>query len=175
MKKYEDALKFATQKHKGQFRIGGLPYITHPVGVAEILKKDGYDLKYQITALFHDLLEDTDTTEKDILFYGDEEILSAVKLLTKTDGYDMPTYIKNIRENPLAFAVKGADRLHNLICAFTADEEFKKRYVYETVQWYLDFNKGIPQAVKSLALSLKEKFCDLPFLYEPIDKWDIKK
>ena len=35
---YEKALEFATKKHLGQFRVGGKPYITHPVAVAQILK-----------------------------------------------------------------------------------------------------------------------------------------
>ena len=58
--------EFAKEKHGTQKRIGGDPYITHPVAVADILKKEGYDIEYQIVALFHDLLEDTDATEDEI-------------------------------------------------------------------------------------------------------------
>ena len=86
--KYEKALAFAQRKHEGQFRIGGEPYITHPVAVAQIVKDEGYGIDYQIAALFHDLLEDTDATESEILKFGNEEILKAVKLLTKQKGYD---------------------------------------------------------------------------------------
>ena len=53
-KRYENALAFAAKKHEGQFRIGGLPYITHPVAVAEIVKEKGGDTDAVITALFHD-------------------------------------------------------------------------------------------------------------------------
>ena len=80
------ALEFAKEKHKGQKRIGGDDYITHPIAVAEIVKNEGFDESYQIAALFHDLLEDTDSTEEDILKYGSLEILEAVKLLTKEKG-----------------------------------------------------------------------------------------
>lgn len=52
----EKAYAFAAEKHKGQYRIGGLPYITHPAAVAEIVKKKGGDTDTQITALFHDPL-----------------------------------------------------------------------------------------------------------------------
>ena len=108
---YEKAYEFAKEKHGTQKRIGGDPYITHPVAVADILKKEGYDIEYQIVALFHDLLEDTDATEDEIRSIAGEEVLQAVKLLTKEKGYDMQTYVTRIRQNPIAYAVKGADRL----------------------------------------------------------------
>ena len=148
------ALEFATNKHKGQKRIGGDDYITHPIAVYEMVKKQGYGEDYQITALFHDLLEDTDATESEIVEYGNQNVLTAVKLLTKGKGYDMKSYIENIKNNPIAFAVKSADRLHNLQCAVVADEKFRKRYVSETLEWYLDFSIDIKEAVKKLAESL---------------------
>ena len=91
------ALEFASLKHSGQKRIGGKDYITHPIAVCEILKKQGYGVDYQITALFHDLLEDTNATENEILKYGNQDILNAVKLLTKEKGYDMKKYIEGIK------------------------------------------------------------------------------
>ena len=125
---YKLALEFAKAKHKGQKRIGGDDYITHPIAVSEIVKNQGFDEICQITALFHDLLEDTDATEEEILKYGNSKILEAVNLLTKKKGYDMAEYINAIKQNPIAFAVKAADRLHNLQCAVITDEEFKTIY-----------------------------------------------
>ena len=171
--RYDNALRFAAEKHKGQFRIGGDEYITHPMAVAEIVKRQGYGIDVQITALFHDLLEDTDATESEILFYGNAEILKAVKLLTKQKGYDMAEYVAGIRQNEMAFAVKAADRLHNLRCALVTDTEFKRKYIFETVDWYLDFSPEIPKAVKALAQSLDTPLAELPFLYEPIETWKI--
>ena len=160
------AMEFAKAKHKGQKRIGGSDYITHPIAVCEIVKSYGFDETYQITALFHDLLEDTDATEEDILKYGNHEILEAVKLLTKKKGYDMSEYVSNIKQNPIAFAVKAADRLHNLQCAIITDEEFKRKYILETVDWYLDFSPEIRKAVKRLAESLETPIAELSFLYD---------
>ena len=165
------ALEFAKAKHNGQKRIGGDDYITHPIAVCEIVKSQGLDKNYQITALFHDLLEDTDATEEEILKYGNEDILKAVKLLTKKKGYDMAEYISAIKQDPLAFAVKAADRLHNLQCAIITGEEFKRKYILETVDWYLDFSVDIRKAVKRLAESLKTPMAGLSFLYDPIESW----
>jgi len=151
---YNKALEYAEEKHRGQLRIGGLPYISHPVAVAEILRDKGYDNEYQITALFHDLLEDTDATEEEILALSNKRVLKAVKLLTKKKGYDIAEYIRGIKSNPLAMAVKAADRLHNLRCAILASEGFKKKYIKESNEWYLDFDPEIREAVKSLEESL---------------------
>ena len=174
-KRYDNALRFAAEKHKGQFRIGGAEYITHPMAVAEIVKRQGYGIDVQIAALFHDLLEDTDATENEILALSNENVLEAVKLLTKQKGYVMESYVSAIRKNEMAFSVKGADRLHNLRCAFACDEDFKRRYILETVDWYLDFSPEIPKAVKKLAQSLDKPIADLPFLYEPVETWKINK
>lgn len=169
--RYENALAFATKKHDGQYRIGGLAYITHPIAVADIVKQKGGDTDAVITALFHDLLEDTDATEAEILAFGNEKILHAVKLLTKSKDYVMKDYVERIKNDETAFLVKGADRLHNLRSAVCADTEFKRRYIYETIDWYLDFMPEIPSAVKKLAETLDVPLKDLPFLYEPIDTW----
>lgn len=171
--RYDNALRFAAEKHKGQFRIGGDEYITHPMAVAEIVRQKGYGIDVQIAALFHDLLEDTDATENEILALSNENVLEAVKLLTKQKGYVMESYVSAIRKNEMAFSVKGADRLHNLRCAFACDEDFKRRYILETVDWYLDFSPEIPKAVKKLAQSLDKPIADLPFLYEPVETWKI--
>ena len=124
--KVKRAIEFATQKHKGQKRIGGNDYISHPIAVYEMVKKQGYDEDFQITALFHDLLEDTNATEEEILFYGSQNVLTAVKLLTKEKGYDIQEYVKAIKNNKIAFVVKGADRVHYLECAIETDVEFKR-------------------------------------------------
>ena len=171
--KVNRALEFATQKHKGQKRIGGIDYISHPIAVYEMVKEKGYGEDYQITALFHDLLEDTDATENEILKLSNKNVLTAVKLLTKQKSFDMKNYIDGIKNNPIALAVKSADRLHNLQSAIVTNTEFKRKYVLETVDWYLDFSKDIKVAVKKLAESLDTPILELSFLYNPIETWKI--
>lgn len=160
---YEKAYEFAKEKHGTQKRIGGDPYITHPVAVADILKKEGYDIEYQIVALFHDLLEDTDAIEDEIRSIAGEEVLQAVKLLTKEKGYDMQTYVTRIRQNPIAYAVKGADRLHNLRTASCTSRHFRQKYITETETWYLSFRPDIPAEVEKLKQTLADENTDNRF------------
>lgn len=88
------------------------------------------------------MLEDTDATEAEIKQLSNIRVLNAVKLLTKTKGYDMDTYIEKIRNNVMARMIKLADRLHNLLSAVVANRKFQLRYIEETEKYYLDLAKG---------------------------------
>ena len=152
--RYQLALEYATRKHEGQFRIGGKKYITYPIEVAQLVRDKGYGVDYQIAALFHDLLEDTDATENDLMQNGaTPEIVEAVRLLTKRDGLDMRDYVSGIRQNEMAFVVKCADRLHNLRCAVCASDQCKRRYISSTKRWYIDFSDEIKEAVINLEMT----------------------
>lgn len=138
--KYFQALAYATKKHEGQLRIGGLPYITHPLAVAEWLIERGYGEEYIITGFFHDLLEDTDATEQEIAKIGGQKVLEAVKLLTKYKDYKMSEYVLNLKKNAIAKAVKTADWIHNLKCVLECDEQFKRRCILETLDYYINLD-----------------------------------
>ena len=155
--KCKEALAFATQKHDGQTRRGGLAYITHPVAVAEMLAAREFGEDYILTGIFHDLLEDTDATEAEILSLSCEEVLFAVKLLTKKEGYVMSEYMAGIVANPIAREVKAADRIHNLSCAHECSEEFKVRYIKESIDWYLDLSPEIARVTSKLIETLNDK------------------
>ncbi len=155
-KRLEKALEFIKEKHKGQYRKGGEPYYTHPMRVCEMARELSLDERYQLTALFHDLLEDTDTTDEEILALGTEEVLMAVKALTKSKGCSMREYVEGIKKNEIAYRIKGLDRLDNLRDAAKADEEFRERYIKESVEYYLDFNEEIPKMIKRLEKSLQK-------------------
>ena len=63
--------------------------------------------------------------------------------------------------------------MHNLECALVTDVEFKRKYILETVDWYLDFSPEIKTAVKRLAESLDAPISELSFLYNPIETWKL--
>lgn len=154
--RWNAALRYAGEKHRGQTRKGGLPYITHPVAVAEMLRQQGYDETVQIIGLFHDLLEDTDAKETELEALAGRESVKVVRLLTKRKGYIMEDYIGAILQDPIAKAVKTADRLHNLRSAVEASENFRRRYIRETRDWFLNFSPEILPAVEALEATLTD-------------------
>ncbi|MCI8310062.1 MAG: HD domain-containing protein [Clostridia bacterium] len=137
----DKCIEYMKNKHNGQKRKHGTPYYEHPLSVSNILKEKGFSKEYQIVGLFHDLLEDTNTTYEEILEITNKEIADAVKLLTKETGYNMKEYISKIKENNIARMVKLADRIHNLSEAHLASYEFQQRYIKETEEWFIDLAK----------------------------------
>ena len=134
--------EFMKLKHGNQKRKQGTPYYLHPLAVAKMLKEKGFSEDYQIAGLFHDLIEDTDATCEEIKNISNENIVEAVKLLTKTKGYVMSEYIGNIEKNDIAKMVKLADRIHNLSEAIFASKEFQKKYIKETEEWFINLAKN---------------------------------
>ncbi len=156
--------KIATKKHKGQKRKQGTPAILHPLGVAEILKEKGFSQEYQIAGLLHDTIEDNEeTTYEEILKITNLEIATAVNLVTKEENYDEQDYHDRIMKNDMARMVKLADRLYNLRDAVNANIEFQKKYIKETMKWYVNMAKGtcfekeINEAIENLKKTVKRK------------------
>ena len=64
-------------------------------------------------ALLHDVVEDTDVTIEELEKEFPPEVTEAVRLLTHAEGTDYFDYVRAIRKNPIAVAVKMADLAHN--------------------------------------------------------------
>ncbi len=137
-------IEFMKLKHEGQLRKQGTPYYEHPLRVSKMLKDKGLGLEYQVAGLFHDLLEDTNATEEEILELSNEQVLKAVKLVSKTKGYVMEEYISGIKSNNIALLVKLADRIDNIRDSIDNNIpiEFRIKYEKETREWYLDLAKN---------------------------------
>lgn len=135
-------IEFIRKKHQGQKRKQGTPYYLHPVEVSNKLKEKGFNETYQIVGLFHDLLEDTNTTYDELVNISNKEIADAVVLLTKEKGYIMDEYINNISKNNIAKMVKLADRIHNLEEIKYTNIEFKKRYLEEVDKYFIKLSKN---------------------------------
>lgn len=105
-------LVLATNAHAGQFDRGGKPYILHPLKVMHYLKTDDEEL--QCIALLHDVVEDTDTSWKDLEALGcTERVLNAVRALTKLPGQTYDEYKETVFANNDAMRVKLCDLRHN--------------------------------------------------------------
>ncbi len=104
------ALEICYKAHEGQYDKGGVPYANHPVFIAEQMDEE-YDI---CVALLHDVVEDTAYTFQDLVNCGfPEEIIEAVRCLTKEKGMDYMDYIKIVKTNPMATRVKLKDIEHN--------------------------------------------------------------
>ena len=105
------AIKFMFEKHKDQVDKSGIPYVFHPFHLAEQMD----DEETTITALLHDIVEDTDTTFDDLRKLGfSDNIINALKLMTHDKNIDYFEYVKNISKNPIARKVKIKDLEHNM-------------------------------------------------------------
>ncbi len=104
------AMKVAFEAHKNQTDKTGLPYIYHPVHLAEQMT----DEVTTCAALLHDVAEDTDITLEALAEMGfDSEILAILRLLTHDEAVPYMEYVRKIKTNPLAVQVKLADLRHN--------------------------------------------------------------
>lgn len=138
----EEVEKYVKEKHKNQERKNGTPYYIHPFSVRDIIKQKGYNENYQLVALLHDILEDTDGTKEEILNLTNDKVLEAVILLTKEKNYNTDDYINRIKNNSLALPVKLADRLHNLVELMYTDLNFRNKYIKETEEYYISLATG---------------------------------
>ncbi len=103
------AMLLAYNAHQNQFDKGGVPYIYHPIHIAEQMNTETECL----VALLHDIVEDTNLSFKDLEKEFPKEVIDILKLLTHNKNIDYLEYIKPIKNNPIARKVKIADLIHN--------------------------------------------------------------
>ena len=143
----EKALSFCIKHHGGQFRSSGEPFYYHPIEVACILSDMNLDTESIVTALLHDIVEDTHITLKDIEKDFGLTISKLVDGLTKISKVTLePEKVKqaeNFRKLVIAMSqdirvllVKLADRLHNMRTIFFRPEHKRRRIALETLEIY---------------------------------------
>lgn len=121
MTRIDEAIEFAANAHKSQFRKGTeIPYISHPFAVALLLQQAGCSEDVVIAGLLHDTLEDTDTTRKDIQERFGEHVLHFVEGASEPDKSASWEERKQHTLNFLKSAelevrqLACADKLHNI-------------------------------------------------------------
>ena len=103
------AMIIAYNAHMNQFDKAGVPYIYHPIHLAEQMDTEAEC----IAALLHDVVEDTEITMEYLEKEFPGEVIDALKLLTHDDNEDYMEYVGRIKNNPIARKVKLADLGHN--------------------------------------------------------------
>ena len=104
------AMKLCFEAHKDQVDKSGIPYVFHPIHLAEQMQ----DEETTIVALLHDVIEDTKYTIDDLRELGfSENILISISLMTHDDTVPYMEYIEQLKKNRIAAIVKRADLIHN--------------------------------------------------------------
>ena len=106
------AMKLCFEAHKDQIDKAGIPYVFHPISLAE---RFGEDQEAETcVALLHDVLEDTDYTVDDIRAAGmSEEVIEALLLLNHNPKVEYMDYVRHLSKNNIARHVKIYDLQHN--------------------------------------------------------------
>lgn len=140
----ELAIKVATEAHAGQVDKGGKPYINHPQAVAASLT----NTEYKIVAYLHDVCEDTSITFDDLKDMGfTYRIVNSIRLLTKNDELTYEEYLRRLRMDSCARAVKMADLKHNMDITripnpsekdYARIEKYKKSLAFLESSTYVD-------------------------------------
>lgn len=142
------AYDFSQKAHGDQTRESGALYFSHPLEVADILTNYRLDGASIVTALLHDTLEDTETTETDIRDNFGDEIAQLVDGVTKLTRLELQStkakQAENFRKFVLAtsrdirvLVVKLADRLHNMRTIEHVEKpERRRRIARETMDIY---------------------------------------
>ncbi|MBR0351098.1 MAG: bifunctional (p)ppGpp synthetase/guanosine-3',5'-bis(diphosphate) 3'-pyrophosphohydrolase [Clostridia bacterium] len=164
------AYEYALKKHGNQLRKSGEPYIIHPLNVAYILADIGLDEATICAALLHDVVEDTDATNEDIIKEFGEEIAQMVAGVTKLSNIQFSSaeeqQVEDYRKMFLAMGkdirvilIKLADRLHNMRTLKHLSRERQIANAKETMDLYA------PLANRLGVYSLKWELEDLSFKY----------
>ena len=142
------AYDFALKAHKTQKRDEGVPYIIHPIAVADILSDLKLDSATIATGLLHDTIEDTHATYETIKEEFGQEVADLVDGVTKISEFenkaDENSKAENFRKLIIATSkdirvllVKIADRLHNMrTIRFVKGENKQIRKAKETMEIY---------------------------------------
>ncbi len=137
------AYDVAEEKHAGQKRKSGDPYITHPLAVATILAELGMDTTTLVAALLHDTVEDTEYSLPRLAADFGDEVAQLVDGVTKLDRVEFgnAAEAETIRKmvvamarDPRVLVIKLSDRLHNMRTMRFLPPEKQSKKARETLE-----------------------------------------
>lgn len=172
MNRLISALAFAAHKHRDQRRKDAVasPYINHPIALANVLANEGDvdDERVLIAAVLHDTVEDTETTEQELIREFGQEIASIV--LEVTDDQLLPTAERKRlqveyagRISRQAKLVKLADKICNLRDIATSPPA---GWSVERKREYFDWAKSVIDGLRGVHPVLEDVF-DEAFRHRP--------
>lgn len=161
-----EVLAFAKEKHKGQFRDGGEPYVNHPIRVSDLVRKAEHNPEEHnmltAAALLHDTLEDTDTSVKELEHKFGRELAGIIVELTNSkyasDYFGKAKYLSShiVHMTPRALTIKLADRLDNILDMEAFDREKKQSTLAQTkdVFNYIAENRELTETHERLMVGI---------------------
>jgi GTP pyrophosphokinase len=166
----ERCYDFAAERHAGQRRRSGEPYVVHPVGVARIISDLRLDVPSVCAGLLHDCVEDTSATAEDIGRLFGQEIQFLVEGVTKLGQIAWTTreerQAENFRKMLLAMArdirvilIKLADRVDNMRTLQYMSRDKQERIARETLEIYAPLSNRL--GIQWMKIELE----DLAFRY----------
>jgi len=143
----KQAYHVARDAHEGQMRSSGEPYITHPVAVAINLAKMHLDHETLMSALLHDVIEDTPVTKDELAELFGHTVAELVEGVSKLDKLKFDNkeemQAENFRKMILAMVqdirvilIKLADRTHNMRTLESLRPDKRRRIARETLDIY---------------------------------------
>jgi RelA/SpoT family (p)ppGpp synthetase len=147
VERVREAYDFGSEKHLGQKRLSGEPYITHPVAVADILADLRLDADTLVAAILHDVIEDTPTAKAEIASIFGQVVADLVDGVSKLDQIQFKNrqeaQAESFRKMLLAMVrdirvimVKLADRMHNMRTLGVMPPVKRRRIARETLEIY---------------------------------------
>ena len=147
VERVREAYEFGAERHQGQKRVSGEPYITHPVAVADILADLKLDADTLVAAILHDVIEDTPTAKAEIASIFGQVVAELVDGVSKLDQIQFKNrqeaQAESFRKMLLAMVrdirvimVKLADRMHNMRTLGVMPPVKRRRIARETLEIY---------------------------------------
>lgn len=180
LKKINKAYELAEESHGDQKRLSGVPYILHPTSVACIVAQFGMDSECVISALLHDVVEDTEITLDYVRKEFGKDVANIVDGVTKISKIKLYSreeqQAENVRKMLIAMSndirviiVKLADRLHNMRTIECMPEQKRRDKSRENMEVFA------PIAHRLGMKAVKEELEDLSLRYlDPIGYSEIE-
>jgi len=147
VERVQAAYEFGAEAHRGQKRLSGEPYISHPVAAANILAELHMDAETLMAAILHDVIEDTPTAKTEVATRFGAEVAELVDGVTKLDQIHFKSrkeaQAESFRKMLLAMVrdirvvlVKLADRTHNMRTLGSVPAPKRRAIAVETLEIY---------------------------------------